>query len=121
VEMVTVADAEPPTVTGLSATPSVLWPPNHQMADVTVAYGAGDNCGAVTTTLAVSSNEPIDGSGDGDTAPDWQIVDDHHVRLRAERSGHGSGRIYTIAVTATDGRGGTTTRTVSVSVPHDKR
>jgi subtilisin-like proprotein convertase family protein len=121
VEMVTVADAEPPTVTGLSATPAVLWPPNHQMADVTVAYGARDNCGAVTTTLTVSSNEPIDGTGDGDTAPDWQVVDDHHVRLRAERSGHGSGRIYTIAVTAKDSRGGTTTRTVSVWVPHDKR
>ena len=26
----------------------------------------------------------IDGTGDGDTAPDWEVLDPHHVRLRAE-------------------------------------
>jgi large repetitive protein len=117
-QTVTVADSESPTITGFSAAPAALWPANHRMVDVTVAYGTGDNCGAVSTSLAVSSNEPAEGTGD---APDWQVVDDHHVRLRAERSGGGSDRIYTIAVTAMDVSGRTTTRTVAVSVPHDKR
>jgi len=58
------------------------------------------------------------GTGDGDTSPDWEIVDAHHVRLRAERSGAGSGRIYTITITATDSRGNVSSQIVSVSVAH---
>ena len=45
---------------------------------------------------------------DGNTAPDWEIVDSHHVRLRAERSGRGNGRVYTITITCTDGSGNST-------------
>ena len=45
----------------------------------------------------------MDGTGDGDTSPDWEVIDAHHVLLRAERAGNGSGRIYTITVTVTFG------------------
>ena len=65
----------------------------------------------------VASSEPVNGLDDGDTAPDWQIVDEHHVLLRAERSGTGTGRIYTIRVTCTDSAGNATVRTVNVTVP----
>jgi len=41
----------------------------------------------------------------GLTSPDWQIVDAHHVRLRAERSIRGDGRVYTIRITAADAAG----------------
>jgi hypothetical protein len=54
---------------------------------VAVNYAVADNCSAssaITCSLTVSSNEPVSGTGDGDTAPDWEIVDAHHVRLRAE-------------------------------------
>ena len=110
----------PPTITGVSATPSQLGPPNHKLVDVTINYAISDNCGTPATSLTVSSNEPVDGTGDGDTAPDWVVVDAHHVKLRAERAGGGSGRIYTITITATDSSGGTSTQTVTVVVPHDK-
>jgi hypothetical protein len=40
--------------------------------------------------------------------------------LRAERSGGGSGRIYTVTVEATDEAGNTTTATTEVTVPHSK-
>ena len=86
------ASNPPPVVSGISVDKPVLWPPNHKMVDVTVNYTATDNCGVDTCVLSVSSNEAVDGTGDGDTSPDWVIVDAHHVQLRAERSGDGSGQ-----------------------------
>jgi hypothetical protein len=118
-----VKDMEAPVITGASANPSSLWSPNHKMVDVTVSYSVTDNCdpsSAITCTLSVSSNEPINGTGDGDTAPDWEIVDAHHVRLRSERAGNGNGRIYTITITCTDSAGNRSSQTVTVRVPHDQ-
>jgi subtilisin-like proprotein convertase family protein len=119
-QAVTVLDTTPPVLSAATANPSMLWPPNHKWVLVTVGYTTSDLCGAVTTSLSVASNEPIDGTGDGDTSPDWEIVDNHHVRLRAERAGGGSGRVYTITVTAADGSGNTSQRTVAVTVPHNR-
>jgi FtsP/CotA-like multicopper oxidase with cupredoxin domain len=112
-------DTTPPTIRNYSVDQSVLWPPDHTMREVTVNYDVTDNCGTPTTILSVTSNEPVNGLGDGDTAPDWTIVDAHHVLLRAERSGKGTGRVYTITITSTDGSGNTSSRTVKVSVPHN--
>jgi hypothetical protein len=67
--------------------------------------------------LTVTSNEPVDGEGDGNTSPDWEVVDAHHVRVRAERAGGGSGRTYTITITSTDGAGHTSSVDVTVRVP----
>jgi len=109
-----------PTITGLSVNKPALWPPNHKMVDVTLNYGIAPVCGTATTSVAITSNEPVDGTGDGDTSPDWAIVDAHHVQLRAERAGGGSGRVYTITVTSTDGAGNTTSSSTTVRVPHDR-
>jgi hypothetical protein len=88
------------------------------MQDVTVNYSTGTACS--TCTLSVSSNEPVNGTGDGDASPDWEVLSDHAVRLRAERSGNGGGRVYSITITCLNGHG-TDTETVQVSVPHSKK
>jgi hypothetical protein len=113
------SDQTNPTITGETVNPTSLWPPNHQMKDVYVGYTAADNCGTVTTSLSVTSNEPPNGTGDGDLSPDWEVIDNHNVKLRAERAGNGNGRIYTITITATDACNNTSTKTVTVIVAHN--
>lgn len=109
------------TITGLQAKPCLLWPPNHRMREVKVKYIAGSNCPSFNgCKLSVTSNEPVNGAGDGNTSPDWVVIDDHHVKLRAERSGRGNGRVYTIKVTCKDEQGRETVRTTTVVVPHDR-
>ena len=110
-------DSTPPVISGVSANPSTLSPPNHQMQDVTINYTATDDCGSATCVISnITSNQPINGTGDGDTAPDWEFVDEHHVRLRAERS-NGVTRVYTITITCTDAFGNISTTQVQVTVP----
>jgi uncharacterized repeat protein (TIGR01451 family) len=118
----TTASNPAPTITDATADPSVLWPPNHRMVNVTVSYDVTDNCPLPpgSCTLSVTSNEAVNGKGDGDTSPDWIVLDDHHVLLRAERAGNGNGRIYTITITCIDSGGNSSTQQVEVTVPHDR-
>ena len=118
---VKVNDNERPVIESVTATPNVLWSPNHKMVPVAIKIASRDNCGiAECKIISVTSNEPVNGLGDGDTEPDWQIVDNTHVNLRAERSGRGNGRIYTITVQCTDIHQNSSTSTVLVTVPHDQ-
>jgi hypothetical protein len=89
------------------------------MVPVAVTAEATDVCGAATCrVVSVASDEPEDGLGDGDTAPDWTITGDLAVSLRAERAGGGDGRTYTITVECKDGSGNGATAPVTVRVPH---
>jgi uncharacterized repeat protein (TIGR01451 family) len=110
-----------PVISGVAVDKTSLWPANHDMMDVNVSYNTQDNCGPVTCTLSVTSNEPVEGLGDGDMAPDWEVVDDHHVRLRAERSGNGNGRVYTITITCVDNAGRSSSQSVTVTVPKSQK
>ena len=77
---------------------------------------------AVTVTVTgITQDEPTNGLGDGDEAPDGYGVGTAQVSLRAERSGSGNGRVYPIAFTASDGKGGTCEGAVTVGVPHDPK
>jgi hypothetical protein len=103
-------------INGATANPSVLWPPNHKFVNVSIGYTATDTCGAaaapVTCSLSVASNEG--------TSADWSVVDAHDVKLRAERSGGGSGRIYTVTITCSDTAGASSNAAVTVTVPHNQ-
>ncbi len=116
---VTIVDRTSPVIHRITANPSVLWPPNHRMVPVRLSVKVED-CSPVTTRIvSVSSNEPVNGRGDGNTSPDWRITGDLTVDLRSERAGGGSGRIYTITVEASDGINPPTRGMVRVRVPHD--
>ena len=117
-------DTTPPTI-DLSLACAALWPPNHKMVTVAGAIGATDDTDpAPAVTVSVSSSEPENGLGDGDTGPDWAVTDNgdgtFSLGLRAERSGTGPGRVYTVTVTATDSSGNASTQVAACTVPHDK-
>lgn len=116
---VTVKDEEAPVISNLSTNVTTIWPPNHKMVDVWVGYTLNDNCGA-TSALTVSSNEPQTSADPEDKSPDWIVLDAHRVQLRAERLGSGTGRIYTITLTATDPSGNATQQSIAVTVPKSK-
>jgi hypothetical protein len=47
-------------------------------------------------------------------------TDDREFELRAERTGGGTGRTYTITYSATDASGNSTVAAATVLVPHDQ-
>jgi hypothetical protein len=109
----------PPTITSLTASPNVLWPPNHKMVPVTLSAVVSNGCGVVSCKIiSVTSSEPIDPDGD------WQITGDLTLSLTAERIasrlGLIGGRVYTITVQCTDASNNSTTKTVTVLVPRDQ-
>lgn len=120
---VEVVDTTPPVIGSLTATPNVLWPPNHRMVPVVTTVSVEDVCDPSLDCqiISVSSNEPVDGAGDGHTAPDWEVTGPLTLNLRAERAGGGIGRTYSITVQCEDDFSNTTSRTVEVRVPHDQR
>lgn len=119
-------DDQRPPVLMPESDPIVLWPPNHRMHVITPEMTLAmveDACGGVTVddvvVLSVTSDEAFDELGSGQTRPDVVIDCDGTVQLRAERSGGGDGRVYTIEYAVTDADGQTTTLEVEVLVPHD--
>ena len=109
----------------MTVDPTELWPPNHRMHLVADDISASSACGPATLTVTVASDEPLNGRGDGNTDADWQVVANNDgtfdVFVRAERSGNGDGRVYTITATATDAFGNTAVETGTVTVRHDRR
>jgi hypothetical protein len=97
----------------------VLWPANHKYVDVAATVVVSDNFdpSPTVTLVSVTSNEPDNGEDDGNTVDDIVIVGDYEFELRAERSGVGTGRTYTITYEATDSCGNSTTGSAVVSVP----
>ena len=113
-----IAANQPPACPAALARPAVLWPPNGRLAPVAI-QGVTDPDGD-PATLAVTSirqDEPLSKTG----SPDAMGVGTATPRVRADRLGGGDGRVYHLGFTASDGRGGTCSGTVTVCVPRDQR
>jgi len=115
--LVTVRDTTPPTIVSITATPSNLWPPSHKAAAVTITVIATDLVDPSPTShiVSVSSNQPINGIGDGNTATDWTITGPLTLNVLSERTGV-EDRVYTITIASTDFSGNTAYGTVTVTV-----
>lgn len=114
--IVTVADRTAPTLSAVVISLATINVPNHKMVDIALSYTVSDVTGVPVCSAAVASNEPRNGNGDGNTAVDWQILSATRVRVRAERAGAGTGRIYTITVSCTDASGNTSADSATVTV-----
>ncbi len=117
-----VGDSSPPALT-VSLSPAGLWPPDHKLAPVQVTIQVSDDSdpNPRVELVSITSSEPDNGLGDGDTPDDIQDAvfgtDDRQFQLRAERSGNGNGRVYTVTYKATDASGNETTVSGEVRVP----
>ena len=111
-----------PPVVDVTVSPDSLWPPNHKYVTVEATVTVDDDTdpNPTVTLLSVTSSEPDNGEDDGNTINDVVIVDDFTFKLRAERSGVGDGRIYTITYEATDTCGNSTLATATVTAPLSK-
>lgn len=119
---VTVQDTTPPDILKLTADPSTLWPPDHKMVVVTVSavvFDAADP-NPLVHIISVTSNQPVNGTGDGDTAPDWEITGPMTVKLRSERSAN-LDRKYTITVEVTDASGNISHSSLEVKVTQSSK
>jgi hypothetical protein len=121
-------DMRPPVVE-LREAPVILWPPNHKYHTITpemFVESIEDACGrpisidAAVEILIVHSDEPEDGTGDGKTMNDIIVECPHTAKLRAERMGGMTGRVYTIKYTVTGANGASVVIDGTVVVPHDR-
>ena len=114
-------DTTPPDI-NVTVVPDIMWPPNHKYANVETVVTVHDvvDPSPTVTLVSVTSNEPENGKGDGNTTDDIVIVDLTTFMLRAERSGLGEGRTYTITYRATDASGNSAEASVTITVPHNQ-
>jgi len=113
-------DKTQPVIAGLPTPGCSLWPPNHKLVQVATVTAGDGLSGVAPGSFNVTgvSNEPENGLGDGDQAPDI-VIAGGTVQLRAERSGTGTGRLYTLTAIASDRAGTQATATTTCTVPHD--
>jgi hypothetical protein len=101
--------------------PDEIWPPNHEFHEVLIEGVTDADGDPITIGITqIAQDEPIEGRGDGNTAPDADGIGDDVASLRAERSGLGDGRVYHVSFQAEDGQGGVCEGTVQVCAPHDQ-
>ena len=87
-----------------------------QVATVTVA----DPLSGVAAFSLTGTSSELPDSGETDIVITGSGVQLRVVQLRAERSGQGSGRIYTLTATATDVAGNSASATARCIVPHNQ-
>jgi hypothetical protein len=118
---VNIVDTIPPAVS-CSVAISRFWPPSHGLVNVGLTANASDTCDpqlAITVEVFGDENDETP-TGDGNYSPDARDLAVGRLRLRAERSQNGDGRVYLIVVTATDASGNQAVSCCTVVTPKDQ-
>jgi hypothetical protein len=106
----------PPDCSGVTASPSMLWPANSRLRLVELSGASDPDGDAVSLTITgVTQDEPLRGRPDAIATSDPGVI-----RLRAWRSPRGDGRVYRVAFSASDGNA-SCSGTVKVSVPRYRK
>jgi hypothetical protein len=114
---INILDTEPPHITASVGT-GTLWSPNHNMVNVGFNLSITDNSGEpIDTDITVFSNEDDIFPASGNHSPDARDITAGTLKLRSERAGNGSGRIYLILVVATDPSDNVSRECLTVVVP----
>jgi len=101
--------------------PSVLWPPNGMMMNVTVSGTAKDNSSGLASVFYTVSDEYGQFGSSGSVSPQNDGTFSFVSSLKAERHSKDiDGRIYTITVNAVDRAGNFTSSSIQVIVPHNR-
>jgi hypothetical protein len=99
-----------------------LWPPNHKLVPIDVLGITDPDGGPITVSVdGIFQDEPVNGGGDGNTSPDATGIGAGTASVRAERAGHGNGRVYTLFFTATNDGGAQCNGSVEVAVPKSRK
>ena len=110
----------PPDCSSVTPSRPVLTTQNRKLVPVTLEAASDADGDPVTFIVdGVTQDEPVLSRGDR-TSPDAVDRGDGELSVRAERAGRGDGRVYRIAFTASDGRGGSCSDTTTVTVPRKK-
>ncbi len=116
-----VTDDRPPDVTTVEVE---LWPPNHKFHTVRLddCFSHVDECDEDwdARLLWVTSDEPVNDNGDGNTSEDIVLLGPDGADLRAERQGGRNGRVYTLGFEVEDSSGNIDEGRCLVTVPHDR-
>lgn len=114
---INILDTEPPHITAAVQT-GTLWSPNHNMVNVGFSFSVTDNSGGpIDTDISVYSNEDDIFPASGNHSPDARDIGTGTLKLRSERAGNGSGRIYLILIVATDPSDNVSRECLTVVVP----
>jgi hypothetical protein len=111
---ITLSIDKTPPILNLTATPDILWPPNHKLSDVTIGGSASDSLSGIALTSfkltdEYKTTEPlITGFNSTIQIESWRNGDDL------------DGRVYTITATTKDKADNQTTATTTVICPHDQ-
>jgi len=121
--IITVVDTTAPDFT-FSQHTDTLWPPNHKLVLVGTVSDVSDLVDpSPDVSIQVTSNQVMNGRGDGNTDSDWSIVnvgDEWKIYLRAERSRKQGAREYHYQIEVRDFSGNTAMSTRGATVPGDQ-
>jgi pimeloyl-ACP methyl ester carboxylesterase len=114
-------DRTPPSLAGMPVVPCQIWPPNKQLVQIASVSASDGLSGVPAGALIVQGTSSEAPGSNGASSGSDIVITDGTVQVRADRSGGGGGRTYTVNASISDAAGNTISQSGSCVVPHDQR